>query len=111
MVPRHCSFEYLAFESGAEVHGLERPLGLLESVDFLSLGIMPRCRPSVMCEEHADRKLDHNIYFTAFCYHLHIPFNLLPACGIWLVFLVVVLVIAIAISSVATISRSIASVV
>jgi hypothetical protein len=50
VVPRHRSFEYLAFEPAAEVHGLERLLGLLENsvVVFFSLGIMPRCWPSVL---------------------------------------------------------------
>jgi hypothetical protein len=50
VVPGHGSFKYLAFEPGAEVHGLERLLGLLESfdVDFLSLGRMAWCRPSAL---------------------------------------------------------------
>jgi len=50
MVPGHGSFKYLAFEPGAGDHGLERLLGLLENsvVVFFSLGIMPRCWPSVL---------------------------------------------------------------
>jgi hypothetical protein len=50
VVPWNGSFKYLAFESGAEVHGLERLLGLLESsvVVFFSLGRMPRCRPPAL---------------------------------------------------------------
>jgi hypothetical protein len=64
------------------------------------------------CEECTERKFCAYIYFTAFCRNLHFQFLFSP-CKMWYMvrFLAVVLVTAIAISSVATISRSIASVV
>ena len=50
VVPGHGPFKYLAFESCAVVHSLERLLGLLENsvVVFFSLGRVPRCCPSAL---------------------------------------------------------------
>ncbi len=115
MVPGHCSFEYFAFESGAEVHGLEHLLGLLENLswsfsrweEWHGAGL----RPLDMCEERVDRKLGHKYTLLRSVTIFIISFLIFSLLRCMVHFLVVVLVIAIAISSVATISRSIASVV
>ena len=62
MVPGHGSFKYLAFEPGAEVHGVDCLLGLLENSVVVSC--WEEChdaglQPLDMCEEHAERKLVH----------------------------------------------------
>jgi hypothetical protein len=89
-VPRHGPFKYLAFEPGAEVHGLERLLGLLKNFGLFLVGK----NGTVLAFGHwicvKSTRTENLVINILYCVLLQSSYSvfyfLLAGCGVWFIF-------------------------